>query len=350
MRGTRSAPFIEDCLRNFIVRTRHVATAAAAIVIAIALSLSRGLFDEDARHAAAGADSFSFAALGDAPYDAWQEQPYARVLRELAAQQVGFVVHVGDITGSDCTRARYERTLDGFNGLPHPVIYTPGDNEWATCQGSDPDVEPFERLTLIRKLFFADPAHSLGGRRIRLRHQGEVGAHTEYVENARWWHDGVVFATVHLVGSWNGLGPDGGTAAAQAESRRRTRAAADWVRTTFVEARTRRARAVVIAFHADPAFEKPGSDAWRTSYEPWLSTLEAEAASFSPPILLVHGDSHDHRIDRPLRDRTTGRALDNVTRLIVPGHPDVGWVRVTVSNDPVAPFTFQPRVVPRPGR
>jgi hypothetical protein len=329
-----------------MVRTRHLATAAAAVVIAIALSLARAPFDEGDRGPATDTGSFSFAALGDAPYDRRQERHYDAVLADLAAHELDFVVHVGDITGSDCTRARYERTLDGFNGLPYPVIYTPGDNEWATCASGDPAAKPFERLALIREIFFADPTRSLGGRRIRLRHQGEGGAHTEFVENARWWHDGVVFATVHLVGSWNGLGPDGGTDAAKAESRRRTRAATAWVRTTFAEARARRARAVVIAFHADPAFEKPASDAWRASYEPWLGALADEVARFPRPVLAIHGDSHGHRVDQPLAQRTTGRALDHFTRLIVPGAPRVGWVRVTVSDDAAAPFTFEPRVVP----
>jgi hypothetical protein len=38
--------------------------------------------------------------------------------------------------------------------------------------------------------------------------------------------------------------------------------------------------------------------------------------------------------------------LDNMTRLQVPGSPDVGWVRVVVKPGPDTTFALENRVVP----
>jgi len=74
--------------------------------------------------------SFSFAALGDAPYYPWEEVQYRLVLRSLDEHELGFVVHVGDLFWHPCSDEMYRRSLDRLDALRHPVIYTPGDNEW----------------------------------------------------------------------------------------------------------------------------------------------------------------------------------------------------------------------------
>ena len=60
--------------------------------------------------------------------------------------------------GWPLTEARYRKSLDWFNGLRHPVIYTPGDNEWSDCayRGAG-SFAPGERLQRVRQLFFATP-------------------------------------------------------------------------------------------------------------------------------------------------------------------------------------------------
>ena len=125
-----------------------------------------------------------------------------------------------------CTDAHYRTALDRFNGLRHPVVYTPGDNEWTDCwlPGSG-SFAPRERLTSLRKIFFADPHQSLGGRRVPLRTQADHREFSEFVETVRWSHAGVTFATVHLLGSRNGQRPfPNRTAADDEEVQRRTEA------------------------------------------------------------------------------------------------------------------------------
>jgi len=57
----------------------------------------------------------------------------------------------------------------------------------------------------LREAFFGEPSRSLGGNPIPLVAQAVDTAWAEFVENVRWSHARIVFATVHLVGSRNGM-------------------------------------------------------------------------------------------------------------------------------------------------
>lgn len=292
--------------------------------------------------------TFAFAVLGDAPYYAWEELQYRLVREDLSAHDLSWVAHVGDIFWRPCSDEMYRRHRHWFDALPHPVIYTPGDNEWTDCwEPSTGGYDPLERLHQIRQIFFDRPSLSLGGRRIALVSQRDRPEFPDLAENARWRDRGIIFATVHLVGSWNGRAefPDR-TAANDAESLHRTEAAAAWVTETFAEATTSGANAVVLFFHANPAFGRPPDHGYRQVYEPFLTVLERESERFAGPVLVAHGDNHDYLLDHPLVQRTTGQTLGNVTRLQVPGSPSVGWVRVLVTPGPDTRFMFEPRVVP----
>ncbi len=292
--------------------------------------------------------TFSFAVLGDAPYGPLEEIRFGRVIRQLDAAPLSMVIHVGDILWYPCTDQLYRERLAAFQSQRHPLVYTPGDNEWTDCHepiaGS---FQPLERLQRLRVIFYNDPPKSLGGTPIPQTVQSADTAWAEFVENARWSHARIVFATVHIVGG-NGLYDfPGRTQLDDEEATRRTGAATVWLRSTFAFADSTDALAVVIAMHADPDFEAPADDEYRQAYEPFLETLEQVVEQFSGPVLLVHGDNHEYIVDRPLVRRTTGRVLDNFTRLEVMGSPEVGWVEVTVDTTAADPFHFTPHRVPR---
>ena len=294
--------------------------------------------------------TFSFAVLGDAPYYDWESLQYRLVLRDLNAHDLSLVLHIGDIFWRPCSDANYRHTLDRFNSLHHPVIYTPGDNEWTDCwTEATGRFQPRERLAKLRQILYPSPARSLGGRTVAVETQADDAVFAEFVENVRWAHQGIVFVTVHLTGSWNARDPDfrGRTAADDEESSRRTLAAAAWLREAFAAAVESSAAAVVVGFHANPALHRPATDAYRRSYDPFIATLEEEAAAFGKPVLVAQGDDHDFIVDRPLVRRSTGKRLDNLTRLQVPGSPAVGWVKVVVTPGAATMFAFEPRVIPR---
>lgn len=295
------------------------------------------------------AGTFSFAVFGDAPYYPWEEIQYPLVLREIRSNDLKFVIHVGDIWWRPCTDAMYEKTLERFNSLPQPVIYTPGDNEWTDCwEPGSGRYAPLERLAHIRQIFFRDPTHTIGQTRLKIVSQAQDPHFSEFSENARWEEKGIVFATVDLPGSRTAMKPfPGRTAADDNAARRRTLAAAEWTRQTFAEAAGRGAVAVVIGFQANPDFEAKPDTPYRAAFEPFMVTLEEETERFRKPVLVVHGDGHRYLVDHPLVRRTTGRTLLNFTRMQVPGSPRVGWVRVVVAPAARSPFSFENHVVPR---
>ena len=326
-------------IRRHIVRLVVIVAGLCGLVVWMLLSSTLGPPTPNA------AGTFSFAALGDSPYDAFEARRYSFVLQDLAAHPLTSVVHVGDIFWEPCVDGRYAQTLQEFNALPHAVIYTPGDNEWTDCW--EFGYAPLDRLAQIRRTFFDAPGRSLGGRPIALEHQGSGGAFAAHVENARWAQEGIVFATFHLVGSQNGMLPfSNRTEANDADAERRMAAAVVWLRETFAAARTADASGVVLAFHANPGFEEPPENPRRVVFEPFITALAEEVAVMGQPVLAVHGDWHDYTVDQPLTHRDTGEILANFTRVQVPGSPKVGWVRVTVAPGTAELFSFEPRVIP----
>jgi hypothetical protein len=292
--------------------------------------------------------TFAFAVLGDAPYYPWEDLQFKLVLRALEANDLSFIIDVGDIFWHPCSDDLYLQTLERFNQLRHPVIYTPGDNEWTDCwEPGSGNYAPLERLNRIRQIFFADPSNSLGRNHLSLVSQSSRESFGEFVENARWIRHGIVFATVDIVGSNNAMERfPARTATDDVASKARTEAAAKWVHEAFEEARALSASAVVISFHANASLEEP-DEPDRHFFDPFISSVEEETEKFARPVLLAHGDGHIYTVDHPLIRRTTGRLLENLTRLQVPGSPQVGWVKVIVSPGADNPFAFEDHVVPR---
>ena len=64
--------------------------------------------------------TFSFAVLGDAPYDSLEEIQYRFVLESLNSHDLSWVIHVGDIFWRPCTDEHYQQTLAQFNSVRQP--------------------------------------------------------------------------------------------------------------------------------------------------------------------------------------------------------------------------------------
>jgi len=278
-------------------------------------------------------ERFEVALIGDARYRPDEYPKFLRLRAVINAEKVAFTIHIGDIKGGgSCADRLYTETRDLFDGFASPFIYTPGDNEWTDCG----DRRPRERLGFLRQVFFADD-QSRGQQRLPLQRQ-----RPDYPENARWRFGRVTFATLHVVGSNNNL-PDPsrpeGTGGDAAEYAARNTANLEWLAQTFQAARADASVGVVIAMQADPAFERP--PALRPGYADLLTALAQETRAFAKPVVLVHGDSHVSRVDKPFQDPATGQTLENFTRVETFGSPDVHWVRATVNpNDPKV-FTFR---------
>lgn len=284
--------------------------------------------------------AFRFAVFGDGPYHPIENGRARRVFAALQQRPEAFVIHVGDIMWQRCTDEAYRSRRELIESIGHPVVYTPGDNEWSDCVDLARE-DPLDRLANLRRVFFAEPRSSLGANPLRLESQG-----SEFVENARWQYRGVLFATVHVINGANGGRPFRGREARHdAEVERRTQAAVDWLRETFAAATAADASAVVVAMHA--SLLHPPGDADQIALQPIHDTLLEVAEQFGKPVLVVHGDEHQYIVDRPFHDRATGAPLANVWRVMTFGSPQIGWVDVVVDPLAAEPFLFEPNVTPR---
>lgn len=293
---------------------------------------------------------FSFALIGDLPYEEADLVKFDRLIDDINQDpSVRWVVHTGDIKSgsSPCSEVLFSERLQTYQHFQRAFIYTPGDNEWTDChRATAGGYAPLERLQVIRRMFFAQPGRSLGQHPITVQSQAQDPQYPEFVENLRWQRAGVVFATLHVVGSNNALAPFATrTAADDAEVARRTQADLAWLRQSFEVARQRNAKGIFFAMQADPAFEaKPGSPE-RQGFDALLLELERQTIAFGRPVLLAHGDSHYFRLDKPLKGTVDGRLLENFTRVENFGERDVHWVKITVNPLSAEVFSVQQEII-----
>lgn len=93
------------------------------------------------------------------------------------------------------------------------------------------------------------------------------------------------------------------------------------------------------------------TDSQPDGFQEYLLALRDEVIAFRKPVAYVHGDSHYHRVDRPLLD-AQGRRLENFTRVETfgdnqaNGTNDVNWLKVTVDPRSREVFAYQAQIVP----
>lgn len=286
------------------------------------------------------AETFSFAVIGDVPYSEFERRHLPKMLEEIGRTEAAFIVHSGDIKDgySECSDAVFRDRLTLFEAAPLPFILVPGDNEWTDCaRGSNGRYVPLERLQTLRDLFFAGDT-TLGKRKLRVQRQSSTSGFPEFRENVRWVHDRVLLLGLNIPGDTNNWG---WRAAPNREFPRRNKANLAWLREGFAMARRERLAAVVIIIQANPRFEAAESSPRRRGYRDFLWLLRRETLAFDGQVLLIHGDTHSHRIDKPLVDPKTGLTVENFTRLETYGSPFMGWITVTADSGNRQVFRFK---------
>jgi len=284
-------------------------------------------------------EGFVFGVMGDTPYTAGEEPRFVEMIGRMNAEPLAFVIHVGDIKAggnSRCTDELYAKRLAQFNASRHPLIYTPGDNEWTDCRrrtnGGD---DPLERLARIREVFFKGRT-TLGLATFDTAGEGAAGDCGAYPENRAWAYRRVRFDTINVPGDDNNEGID---ERLDAEARCRNEANERWIDAAAAKAEQEGDRALVIATQADP-----WHNAKTREFHVLIAKVAEVARRLGRPVLFVHGDTHVYRWDAPFRDRY-GEPVPNALRLEVYGSPFVGWVRVTVDPDSPGVFIVEPKLV-----
>ncbi|HEC74093.1 MAG TPA: hypothetical protein ENI26_06930 [Methylophaga aminisulfidivorans] len=282
---------------------------------------------------------------------------------------IDFTLFIGDSKSghSPCTdKAIGEDIKTIFNRLIVPTIYTPGDNEWTDCHRiNNGEYDPLERLTFLRHYFFTQ-AYSQGKTPIALKRQGSLGK--AYSENGVFNIGNVSFVTVHIVGSNNNLATTDADcfrfshrrkadcAKATTESKARSQKVIEWLNTTFAEANKHQQVGIVIAMHANPYF--PIELAGNRYHTDFLPSLDANNGftdffhaliqlthTFKGEVLLVHGDSHYFRVDKPMLNED-GSVTKNFSRVEVFGDKDNSWVELTIDKKAETLFSIRPVILP----
>ena len=313
--------------------------------------------------ACAQAQSFSFGLWGDMPYHkAGDDAKIPALLESINQSDIAFPIYDGDIKdgSSRCGDDIYTSALAMFGQMRKPLVYVPGDNEWTDCHRlNNGGYDALERLAQLRKVMFPT-SPSLGKRQRPLLHQGQPGE--KFYENTRFSHHRVVFVTLNMPGSNNNLILDERDCtlksartteqceAGNAEYLERDAANVQWMQQAFQAARDQKARGIALVMQADPGFDLPETEAFDESqaarfsgYRNFIDKLVAETEQFPGQVLLVHGDTHFFKVDKPLY--SPGKLLPNLTRLQTFGHPLIHWVQVTVDPKNPTVFTIQPVIV-----
>ena len=310
-------------------------------VISAAILLPSISLTANAPHPAAAAGAFAFAVIGDVPYGSTQIAEFPRQVDQINADpDVQVASHLGDISSPlNCTDSYFKTVKSQFDRFADPLVYTPGDNEWADChRASVGPANPLHRLDALRKIFYPQPGTTLGANKIGVSEQ------SGYPENVLFDRGGLTFAAVHIVGSnndlnaWSGLGYSSPTTAQKAEVTARTNADITLIRDAFARAESTESRAVVLITQAD--MFAPGADGstYRTAFKSLVQTIAAESLSFVKPVFLINGDTHAWASDKPLMSSTwrsfysVGSSVPNLSRITIRGGTRE-WTKFTVVPD-----------------
>lgn len=329
-----------DRVADYVVAMRNGAGALLAAVLVLASGCGSDSSTDVAKA------PLTIAVIGDTPYGDDQEADFPRLVQDVNRDaDVGLVVHLGDIKtgGSSCDAGRLRRIRGLLDTFADPVVYTPGDNEWTDCHRPAAGGHlPTGRLALVRRVFFSEPGRTIGGRPMRVTTQARTAGFEPFAENVLWMTRGVVFATVHVVGSNNDRVPWFGareTAAQRAtrEAEFAARLAADlaWIDRAFQQAQRSGAACVVLAMQADMFAGGGGS-----GFEQIVARVGERARAYDGAVLLLNGDTHRYTADSPLLE------APNVSRIVVEGETSAEWLRLTIDPESPTAFSDQRKTVP----
>ncbi len=315
------------------------------------------------------ADTFSFGLWGDMPYakngDGLKDgDKMARLVNSMNDSELAFTIFDGDTKdgSSECTDSGIgQESIDLFNKVKAPTVYVLGDNEWTDChRTNNGGYNNLERLNFLRQTMFVDE-YSFGQKPLRLYRQGS--AQGLYSENSRWLREGIVFVGLNVPGSNNNKVVDGQCISTKsvrtqadcdadnAEYLARDAANIAFLRESFQVARKNRAAGLMVVIQADPGFDLPETEAVNErlqpgfdGYDAFLVALTQETNAFSGQVVLVHGDTHFYKVDKPLVDQA--HLVKNFTRVETFGSPNLHWIKVSVNTKNPNVFSFQPVIVP----
>jgi hypothetical protein len=146
-------------------KTLKTTTAAAVLALGLLASQPANAAD-DTFDSAFDNEAFTFGVIGDMPYGDSEIAKFPSRIQDINADSaLKFVAHVGDIKNgsSVCSDEYFAKIRSEFDTFEHPLVFTPGDNEWVDCHRTNNGAyNPLERLAKLREVFFDEPGKTLG--------------------------------------------------------------------------------------------------------------------------------------------------------------------------------------------
>ena len=329
--------------------TIKTTTAAAVLALGLLASQPATAADKTADNTP-DSGAFTFGVIGDIPYGEAEIAKFPARIQDINADSaLKFVTHVGDIKNgsSVCSDEYFQNIRAQFDTFEHPLVFTPGDNEWVDCHRTNNGAyNPLERLDKLREVFFDEPGKTLGAT-MPVKTQADLGL----PENVRFTQNRVAFSVLNIQGSnnslqpWTGLGETTATPEQLAEVEHRTDAVLAQIRTTFADAERRNDRAVVLMTQADmfdPSLlaAAAASPDTMSGFREIVQAIVEETNSFDAPVYLINGDSHVFAENQPLAEGSPwldiyGQpAADDLQRITVDGSANAtNYVRFTVAGN-----------------
>lgn len=296
---------------------------------------------------AGSAQNYSVAVIGDMPYvlnetDRQIYLPrYHKLLSTLDSADVAAVVHVGDYTkGPFCGDSVVNERFGEFSRSKHPFIFTFGDNDWTDCARGGFD--PLERLAKLREVFTQGDV-ALGRTALPLVRQSSNPQYAKFRENVRWTLGNELYVALNLP-SGNNMGKGDAPGHEYVE---RNAANLAWLRESFDVARRENRRGIAVFIQANPGLDRVPWSRKSNDLRPYQEfnvELQKLAVAFGGPVLLVHGDTHYFRVDKPFLD-AAGAVIPNITRVEGFAHPNYHWVRLRVDAADPNVFAVVPEIV-----
>ncbi|MCD8481882.1 MAG: hypothetical protein LR015_03925 [Verrucomicrobia bacterium] len=110
-----------------------------------------------------------------------------------------------------------------------------------------------------------------------------------------WEKNGVLFATIHVVGSFNNNQPS--IPGAVEEFKERNAANLAWLQQVFSRASALDAPGVALFIQAQPFAHTWNMPGFMPGFREFLESLAAHAREYGRPVLLAHADEHRYRLD-----------------------------------------------------
>jgi hypothetical protein len=323
------------------MRKRITVALLSTAVLAGSLALGAGSASADGYGDDYSYGGYEIGLIGDMPYGDVGRAQFPNVIADINQHHLAFTAFDGDLKNGKerCDQPQYDRALADYNSFRDPLVFVPGDNEWTDCdRPSNGSYDPNERLALVRTMFASSP-RSFGQHTIKLTRQSAA-----YPENVRWQRGPVTYVGLNVPGSDNnapqfdatGKQIDGDAA----EYAARNAANLAWLDESFAAAKAAHSVAVMVILQAD-MWSAGDPTAHFSDTKTELARL---TIGFAGPVVLVNGDSHFLKIDKPLAD-AKGTVIESFTRVQTFGSDQNHWVSATVDPRDPNVFTFHQHIV-----